>query len=81
MPIKKGDLDILSNYFNYLMYVYFSPTGQTIAELDFIFILRMSLHSRRHVEHGRAFNSSFIDLAALCVIEHFSFRCKRRMTS
>ena len=36
MPLQKGDLDILSNYFKHLMYVYLSPTGQTIAELDFI---------------------------------------------
>ena len=55
MP-QKGDLDILSNYFIYLMYVYLSPTGQTIAKIN-LFVLRMSFHSRRHVEHGRAFNS------------------------
>ena len=36
MPLQKGDMDILPNYFNYLMYVYFSPTGQTIAKLDII---------------------------------------------
>ena len=80
MP-QKGDLDILSNYFKDLMYVYLSPTGQTIAELDFIYVLRMGFHSRRHVEHGRAFNCWFIDLAILCIIEHLSFRFKRHTTS
>jgi hypothetical protein len=34
MPPQKGDLDTLSKYFKYLMYVYLSPTGQTISELD-----------------------------------------------